>query len=48
MKYALLAALVCAVGFVACSDDDDIVGSSATEEDQAVDIGFTAMVTSDE
>ena len=50
MKYALLAALVCAVGFVACSDDDDIVGSSATEEDQAVDvdIGFTAMVISDE
>ena len=48
MKCALLAALVCTVGFIACSDDDDVVGSSPAEEDQAVDIGFTAMVISDE
>jgi len=28
VKYALLAALVCTVGFIACSDDDSVVSSS--------------------
>ena len=48
MKCALLAALVCTVGFIACSDDDDVVGSSPTGVNQNVDIGFTAMVITDE
>ena len=106
MKYALLAALVCTVALMSCTDEDAVVSSSPdsvnaakmtisggkagglvnktrwtnprvleddsglgdrggtlskgtaggyrgnrsspTEEDQAVDIGFTAMVTSDE
>ncbi len=48
MKYALLAALVCTVSFITCSDDDDVVGSSPSDENQNVDIVFTSMVITDE
>ena len=48
MKYALLAALVCTMALMSCTDDDPVVGSSPTDEVQAGDIGFTPMVISDE
>ena len=48
MKCALLAALVCTMALMSCTDDDPVVGSSPTEEEQAGDIGFTPMVISDE
>ena len=38
MKYALLAALVCTMALMSCTDDDPVVGSSPTEEEQAGDI----------
>ena len=46
MKYALLAALVCTMALMSCTDDDPVVGSSPTEEERAGDIGFTLMVLS--
>ena len=48
MKYALLAALVCTMALMSCTDDDPVVGSSPTEEEDPNDIGFTPMVISDE
>ena len=48
MKCALLAALVCTMALMSCTDDDPVVGSSPTAEEQDVDIGFTPMVISDE
>jgi hypothetical protein len=48
VKYALLAALVATMALMSCTDDDPIVGSPPSDEDQAPDIGFTAMVISDE